>query len=143
MQIKQVMTRNVEVIRPDTGLQEAAAKMKDLDVGSLPVCDGTRLQGMLTDRDITIRAVASGMDTTQTKASDVMTAEILYCYDDQEVEEAAIVMQEQQIRRLPIVNRDKELVGIVALGDLAVDAGDDEMSGEVLEEISQPAKPER
>lgn len=143
MQIKQVMTRNVEVIRPDTSLQKAAAQMKDLDVGSLPVCDGKRLQGMLTDRDITIRAVASGMDTQQTNASDIMTAEIFYCYDDQEVEEAAIVMEEQQIRRLPIVNRDKELVGIVALGDLAVDAGDDEMSGEVLEEISQPAKPER
>lgn len=143
MLIKQVMTRNVEVIRPNTSVEEAATKMKDLDVGSLPVCDGTRMQGMLTDRDITIRVVAAGMDAKQTKASDVMTDEVYYCYDDQDVQEAAGMMKEQQIRRLPIVDRNKDLVGIVSLGDLAVDADNDAMSGDVLEEISRPAKPER
>jgi CBS domain-containing protein len=143
MQIKEMMTRNVEVVNPDAMLQDAASKMKDLDVGVLPVCTGTRLVGMLTDRDITIRAVAEGREPGQTKVSDVMTPDLVYCFEDQEVEEAAIVMEEQQIRRLPIISRDKDLVGIVSLGDLAVDVSDEEMSGEVLEEVSQPAEPDR
>ena len=143
MQIKEIMTRNVEVITPDTSLTEAAEKMRDLDVGSLPVCDGLRLQGMLTDRDITIRATAEGRDPTATSAADVMTAEIFYCYDDQAVEEAAQVMESKQIRRLPIVNRDKRLVGIISLGDLAVDTGEKKLAGEALTEISRPAQPQR
>jgi CBS domain-containing protein len=143
MQIKEIMTRHVEVITPDTSLREAAEKMRDLDVGSLPVCDGLRLQGMLTDRDITIRATAEGRDPGATSAADVMTAEIFYCYDDQPVEEAAQVMEGKQIRRLPIVNRDKKLVGIVSLGDLAVDTGEKRLAGEALTEISRPSRPER
>ena len=143
MQIKEIMTPNVEVITPDTTLQEAAEKMRDLDVGSLPVCDGWRLQGMLTDRDITIRATAEGRDPAATRAADVMTAAIFYCYDDQDVAEAAQVMESKQIRRLPIVNRDKRLVGILSLGDVAVDTGEKRLAGEALTEISRPSQPER
>jgi CBS domain-containing protein len=143
MQLKEIMTRNVEVANPDTRLQEAASKMKDLDVGVLPVCDGTRLVGMITDRDITIRAVAAGRDPGQTRVSDVMTPDLVYCFEDQDVQEAASMMEERQIRRLPIISRDKRLVGIVSLGDLAVDVSDEELTGEVLEQVSQPSRPER
>ena len=143
MQIREIMTRNVEVITPDTSLRQAAEKMRDLDVGSLPVCDGMRLQGMLTDRDITIRATAAGRDPAATSAADVMTAKIFYCYDDQDVAEAAQTMEDKQIRRLPIVNRDKRLVGILALGDVAVDTGEKRLAGEALTEISRPSQPER
>ncbi|HXF62459.1 MAG TPA: CBS domain-containing protein [Caldilineaceae bacterium] len=143
MKIREIMTRDVEVIQPDRPLQEAAAKMKSLDVGSLPVCDNRTLVGMLTDRDITVRAVAAGRDPKQTQVSEAMTPDLIYCFEDQEIEEAALVMEERQIRRLPILNRDHQLVGIVSLGDLAVESGDEELSGEVLEEVSEPAKPKR
>jgi CBS domain-containing protein len=109
-------------------------------VGSVPVCDGDRLLGMVTDRDITLRVTAEGRDP-QVPVSQVMTAEVFYCYDDQDVKEAAKVMRKKQIRRLPIVNRENKLVGIVSLGDLAVEAGKDKLSGRTLEEISEPAKP--
>ena len=142
MQIEQIMTRNVEIISPETTLREAAQKMRDLDVGSLPVCDGERLKGMLTDRDITIRATAEGRNPDSTQAMDVMTAAIYYCYEDQDVAEAAQAMEKKQIRRLPIVDRNKKLVGIVSLGDLAVDTGKERLAGEALTEISRPAKPE-
>jgi CBS domain-containing protein len=141
MQIKQIMTRNVEVINPNTSLKEVAQKMRDLDVGSMPVCDGERLKGMLTDRDITIRATAEGQNPDSARATDVMTAAVYYCYEDQDVAEAAQVMEEKQIRRLPIVDRNKKLVGIVSLGDLAVDTGKERLAGEALTEISRPAKP--
>jgi CBS domain-containing protein len=137
------MTTNVEVVHPDAMLQDAAQKMKSLDVGSLPVCDGQRLVGTLTDRDITIRAVAEGRNPTTTPVRESMTPQVIYCYDDQNVKEAAKLMQEKQIRRLPVINRDKRLVGIVSLGDLAVDSGNEKMAGKTLTEISQPSQPER
>lgn len=143
MQIKDVMTSNVEVVHPDTTLQDAAKKMKDLDVGSLPVCDGQRLLGTVTDRDITVRAVAEGRNPTTTPVREVMTSGIVYCFEDQDIREVAKLMKEKQIRRLPILNRDKRLVGIVSLGDLAVDAGDERMAGETLTKVSEPAQPER
>jgi len=143
MQLRDVMTHHVEVVRPGAAVQEAAALMRDLDVGSLPVCDGTRLQGMVTDRDITIRATASGRDPRQTPVREVMTSELFYCFEDQPVKEAALLMEEHQIRRLPILNRQKDLVGIVSLGDLAVDTSDEELVGQVLEEVSEPARPQR
>ncbi len=143
MQLKDIMTRDVEVVSPDATLKEAAEKMKSLDVGVIPVCDGERLVGMLTDRDITIRATAEGRDPNTTKVSETMTPDVAYCYEDQDIAAAALIMEERQIRRLPILSRDKRVVGIVALGDLAVDTGDEELSGEVLEEVSRPAEPER
>jgi CBS domain-containing protein len=117
--------------------------MKRLDVGSVPVCTGRKLVGMLTDRDIAVRAVAEGRDPKQTRAKDTMTPDVVYAYDDQSVEEVADMMAAHQIRRLPIINREKELVGIVALGDLAVDVQDSQMSSDVLEDVSEPARPKR
>lgn len=143
MKLREVMTQNVEVAELTMNLQEAATKMKTLNVGSLPVRQGTQLVGMITDRDITILGVAEGCDPTKTTVSAVMTANFVYCFEDQEVQEAAQVMAEKQIRRLPIVNRDHQLVGIVSLGDLAVDVGDKDLTGKALEEISQPAEPNR
>ena len=143
MQLKEIMTHGVDVIPPDATVKEAAEKMKKLDVGPMPVCDGERLVGILTDRDITIRAVAEGRDPSMTKVRDVMTPEIVYCFEDQDVKDAAILMEEKQIRRLPILNHNKWLVGIVSLGDLAVGTGDQKLAGEALERISEPAEPKR
>jgi CBS domain-containing protein len=137
------MTRDVEVIRPDATLQEAAERMRSLDVGPLPVCDGDRLVGMVTDRDIAVRGTAAGKDPATTQVQEVMTPEIHYCFEDQRVEEAARMMQDLQVRRLVVLNRDKRLVGIVSLGDLAVQTDDEELSGETVEAVSQPATPAR
>src|SRR5947208_71221 len=135
------MTLDVAVTRPDATLAEAAEQMKTLDVGLLPVCDGDYLVGMLTDRDITVRAAAAGSDPTTTLVVDTMTPDVIYCYADQEVEEAARVMQEKQIRRLLVLDRDKRLVGIVSLGDLAAEAEDPYRMAEVLQDVSVPAMP--
>jgi CBS domain-containing protein len=143
MQLRDIMTRQVEVIHPNTTLEEAAAKMDALNVGSLPVCEGNRLLGMITDRDITVRATAVGGDPTRTRARDVMTADVIYGFEDQDVKDAARLMQEAQIRRLIVLNRDKRLVGIVALGDLAVDGGDEQQAGKTLKQVSKPAEPDR
>ena len=142
MQIKDVMTREVEVIRPDATLEDAAAKMDALNIGSLPVCDGDRVLGMITDRDITVRATAVGGDPTAIRTRDVMSADVIYGFEDQDVKDAAKLMREAQIRRLIILNRDKRLVGIVALGDLAVDS-DAQMAGKTLKQVSEPAEPDR
>ena len=144
MQVHEVMTRGVECVRPGDSIATAAQKMKDLDVGALPVCgDDNRLKGMVTDRDITVRATAGCCDPRGTSVSDVMTPTIVYVFEDQDVAEAARLMEENQIRRLVVLNRDKQLVGIVSLGDLAVKAGDDRLSGETLEQVSEPATPRR
>jgi CBS domain-containing protein len=139
MQLKNLMTREVEVVDFNMTLQQAAAKMQSLNVGALPVREGMELVGMVTDRDIVIRAVADGRDPTFTSVAEVMTVELVYCYEDQTVEEAAKIMAEQQIRRLPVFDREHQLVGIVSLGDLAEDVGDDPLISKTLEEISEPA----
>jgi len=143
MQLKDVMTRDVEVVHPNATLEEAAAKMDSLDIGPLPVCDGNRLVGMVTDRDITVRATAAGKDPRTTQVREVMTDDVVYCFDDDDTNEAARLMEEQQIRRLVVLDRDKRLVGIVSLGDLAVATQDDQLSGEVLARVSEPAEPDR
>jgi CBS domain-containing protein len=140
--IREVMTKSPEVIRPEATLAEAAKKMDELNVGSLPVCDGERLVGYLTDRDITVRATAAGDDPKGRTVSDTMTREVLYCRDDQPVRDAAELMRTRQIRRLPIINSDKKLVGIVALGDLATDLPE-QTSGDILEAVSEPSQPDR
>ena len=138
MQVKEVMTRGAECVAPDATLQEAAQKMKGLDVGPLPVCDNNRLVGMLTDRDITVRAVAEGKDPRTSRVRDVMTEGITYCFEEDDVADAARLMKEKQIRRLVVLNRDKRLAGIVSLGDLAVETGDEHLAGKTLEHVSQP-----
>jgi CBS domain-containing protein len=142
MKLNEIMTRNVEVIQPNSALQEAASLMKSLDVGSLPVCDNRKLLGMITDRDIAIRAVAAGRNPASTKVSETMTPELIFAFEDEDVKEAAKKMEQHQIRRLPILDRNQQLVGIVSLGDLAVETKN-KLSGEVLEEVSEPAKPKR
>jgi len=141
MQLKEIMTPNPECISPGESLQAAAQRMRELDVGPLPVCDNDRLAGMLTDRDITIRAVAEGKDPRTTTVREVMTPDIVYCFDDQDVNEAASIMRERQLRRMLVLNRNKRLVGIVALGDLAVDTDDRAGVGAVLQDISEPSIP--
>ena len=143
MQVKEVMTRDVEIISPHSTLQEAAALMKKLDVGPLPVCQDDRLVGVVTDRDITVRATAEGQDPWGTRVRDVMSTKVVSCFDDQEVEEAAALMRKNEVRRLLVLDRNKRLVGIVSLGDLAVKAGDEQSAGDTLEHVSTPAKPRR
>jgi CBS domain-containing protein len=111
--------------------------MRELDVGMLPVCDNDRLVGTVTDRDITIRGVARGLDPKSTPVREVMTHEVVCCFEEQSIEEAGRLMEERQIRRLPVINQDKRLVGIVSLGDLAVRTHSGILAGEVLEQVSE------
>jgi CBS domain-containing protein len=141
MRVSELMTPGVQCIAPDATLEEAASRMKSLDVGPLPVCDNDRLVGMLTDRDITLRATAAGKDPKTVTVRDAMTPHVVYCFEDQSAEEAARLMQEKQIRRVLVLNRNKRLVGIVSLGDLALQTGDEQLSGETLERISEHALP--
>ena len=119
MQLKDVMTRKVEVISPDASLEEAARKMDQLNVGPLPVCENERLVGLVTDRDITVRATAAGKDPRTTPVREAMSQDVLYCFEDQDVREAAQLMESQQVRRVPVLDRSKRLVGIVSFADLA------------------------
>ena len=143
MQLREIMTLDVEVVDSKAVLKKAAAKMKHLDVGVMPVCDGEKLKGMLTDRDITVRATAEGRNPSKTKVSEIMSTDLAYCFEDQEVEEAVSLMEVKQIRRLPILSRDNRLVGIVSLGDIAVHTGDKNLAGDTLQEVSEPAAPKR
>jgi len=136
MRVAEAMTRDVRVAHPDQSIQEAARMMADIDAGILPVGEGDRLVGMITDRDIAIRAVAEGKGP-QTPIRDVMSPEVKYCFEDDDTDEVARNMAEIQVRRLPVVNRDKRLVGIIALGDLAVMEGG-RVAGEAVGGISQP-----
>jgi CBS domain-containing protein len=138
MKVRDLMTQGVECIGPGATTQHAAERMRALDVGALPVCEDDRLVGMVTDRDITVRATADERSPRETCVRDVMTPHVHFCFDDQNVDEAAGVMEEHQVRRLAVLNREKRLVGIVSLGDLAVRNGDEKLSGEALKCISEP-----
>jgi len=143
MKLKDIMTANVECVRPGDTLQEAARRMKSLDVGPMPVCgDNDKIVGMLTDRDITIRATAEGKDPKTAKVQDAMSEEVIWCFEDQDSEDAARLMQERQVRRLLVMSREKRLVGIVSLGDLATE-GKETQAGEVLQGVSEPSEPRR
>ena len=135
--VSAVMTRNVEVVSPDAGLEETAEKMRRLDVGVIPVCDGQRLVGMITDRDITIKIVAARRNPATAKVREAMNEGVVYCFDDQDVQEAAQLMADKQLRRLPILNRDKRLVGIVSIGDVAAQ-GDPGTAGHALSGVARP-----
>jgi CBS domain-containing protein len=139
-QVRDVMSRDVEVIDPDASVAEAARRMRDLDVGSLPVRDGDRLLGVITDRDVTIRVTAEGQDPNETKVRQAMSAEVAWIFEDETAHAAAAMMRQRQIRRLPVLDRNDRLVGIVALGDLALELGDDELAGDTLEQISKPGR---
>jgi len=118
MKIRDVMTRTAQLTGPDDTLRHAAQMMKECDCGVLPVADGDRLVGMITDRDIAVRGIADGKGP-DTKVRDVMTDEVMYCFDDDGIQQVCQNMAEIQVRRLPVVSRDKRLVGIVSLSDLA------------------------
>jgi CBS domain-containing protein len=137
MNIRDVMTPDVSCVGPDSSILEIARKMRDGDIGSTPVIDNERLVGMVTDRDIVVRIVAEGGDVRTKTARDAMSPGILYCFADDTVESVLESMGGQQIRRLPVVDRDKRLVGVVSLGDLAL-SGKRKAAGEALQEISQP-----
>ena len=135
MKISAAMTPDVEVVRPEDTLRAAAQIMADIDAGVLPVCDGERLVGMVTDRDITVRAVAAGCDPEQTPVRDVMSEALRYCFEGDDAEAVSRKMAGWQVRRLPVLDGEKRLVGIVSLGDLAI-GGAEEESQEALKEIS-------
>ncbi|WP_323764757.1 CBS domain-containing protein [Marinovum sp.] len=135
MQVSQVMTAHPVTVTPDQSLREVAEIMKRIDTGFVPVGDNDRLVGMITDRDIVINGLACGKDA-DCAVSEVMTREVLYCRQDEEVAAVARNMGANQVRRLPVVDADKRLVGIVSLGDLSTD-GDPSAAGVALEQISE------
>jgi CBS domain-containing protein len=136
MKVQEAMSTNVKLAKPNQSIRDAAKVMADIDAGVLPVGDGDRLVGMITDRDIAVRAVARGLGP-DTLVREVMSAEVKYCFDDEDVEDVAGNMGEIQVRRLPVLNRDKRLVGIVSLGDIAMTDGPD-CAGDAICGISQP-----
>jgi len=141
MLLRDVMTAKIEDIPADATLMQAAKKMKLLDIGAIPVSDNDRLVGIITDRDIAVRAVAEGRDPKRVPVREAMSRDICFCYEDQSVESAAKLMEEKQIRRLPVFDRSERPIGMVSLGDLAVRNRDDRLSGEVLGRISKPSQP--
>lgn len=140
MLVKECMTSSVDIANPNMTIKEAAQKMKDGDFGILPVGENDRLVGMITDRDIALRAVAEGKDSS-TRVSDIMSKQVLYCYEDQSISEVAQNMGDQQVRRLPVMNRQKRLVGILSLGDVASPTEQEakEAASEALCQISEHA----
>ena len=136
MRIKEVMTPDMEVIKPDDTLRTAAQMMEDLDAGVLPVGENDRLVGMITDRDIAVRAVAKGLDPEQTTVRNTMSGTVHYCFEDEAAETVALKMGQWQVRRLPVLSREKRLVGIVSLGDLTV-GGADKPAEKALHKISK------
>ena len=137
MKVSDSMTRDVRVANPNQTIQDAAKIMLDVDSGVLPVGENDRLIGMITDRDIAVRAVAQGKGP-QTLVREVMTDHVHYCFDDEDMDEVTRKMADSQVRRLPVVNRDKRLVGILSLGDVATRRGTADEAGEALSDISRP-----
>jgi CBS domain-containing protein len=135
MQAKELMTRAVQCISPEMQIQDAAQQMKSLHVGFLPVCENDRLVGAVTDRDIVLRVIAAGKDVKACKARDVMTNDVFWCYEDQTADEVADYMAEKEIRRVLILNREKRLVGVISIGDLAK-GGEEQISGETIKDIA-------
>ncbi|HVM81982.1 MAG TPA: CBS domain-containing protein [Stellaceae bacterium] len=137
------MTQDVQTIAPDDTIQTAARLMDDLNVGILPVHDGTRVVGVITDRDITVRATSLGLTPTEHAVSDFMTDEVYYCMEEDSIEIVADNMAHIQIRRMPVLDRDNRLVGIISLGDIATHASQYRTTAEALRKISEPSQPDR
>lgn len=135
MLTREIMSGSMEVIQADHTLGEAAGKMKTFNIGAIPVMEGDKLVGMLTDRDITVRAVAEGRNPSVTRVGDVMSRGAFYCYDDQDVKEVVRLMEDRKVRRIVVVNRERKPVGIVSLGDIAVH-GSRDLACEALEKVS-------
>jgi len=140
MKVHEIMTAHARSVGPENTLVEAAGLMRELDVGSLPVYENDQLSGIVTDRDLVLRATADGRDPNSTLVRDVMTPGVVHVFADQEVEEVARVMEDRQIRRLPVLNREERLVGIVSLGDIAISSSP-AFSGMALRDVSEPRDP--
>jgi CBS domain-containing protein len=138
MQVHEIMSHDVMVVSPDDTLQQAAKLMADIEAGAIPVGENDRLVGMITDRDITVRAVAQGKSPDQCKVREVMSSEIKYVFEDDSVDQAAAKMSALQVRRLPVLNRDKRLTGIVSLGDIAAKQGG-QPAEQAISGVSQPS----
>ena len=136
MKVREAMSADVMLADPEQTIHDAARMMADRDIGALPVGQNDRLVGMITDRDIAVRAVADGLGP-DTKISDVMSREVMYCFEDDDLDDVADNMGRIQVRRLPVVNRDKRLVGIVAMGDIAA-CEDANETGKAMAGISTP-----
>jgi CBS domain-containing protein len=143
MRVKDVMTPQAEVASPDQTVEDAAVIMKTLDIGVLPVSDEEGLVGILTDRDIVMRVLGEKRDPKAVRVGEAMTPNIVSCLEDDELSKAATLFADHQIRRLPVLNSERQLVGIISLGDLAVRGEDRQQSTAVLEEVSQPSRPHR
>ena len=141
MRVSEVMTPNVERVPPNTSVRKAGMQMREHDIGAIPVYEDDRLIGMVTDRDIAIRVVAEGKDPDDMSVREAMSSGIAYCFDDQDIREAGKQMREKSVRRLIVLNREKRLVGIVSLGDLAAQ-GDKKVAGKALEAVVQEGRPE-
>jgi CBS domain-containing protein len=136
MKIREVMTETVELVDPDTVLRDAARQMREAGTGFLPVGVDDRLVGTVTDRDITVRAVAQGLDPKVARVREAMSKTLVYCFEEQDTSEAATLMAENKVRRLPVLNSAKRLVGVISLGDLAAGTGDDDVVGQTIQDIS-------
>lgn len=137
MKVSEAMTRDVRLVRPEQTLRSAARLMAEMDIGALPVQENDRLVGMITDRDIAVRGIAQGLGP-DSQVSEVMTLDLKYCFEDQTIEEVTRNMANIQVRRLPVVSRDKRLVGILSLGDVACDDSTVDEAGMALSGVSQP-----
>lgn len=141
--ISEVMTRDVKVIAPHESLQRAAQIMDELNVGALPAGQGDRVEGMVTDRDIVVRAVSAGLPVDSTPVSEIMSTNVQWCYEDEDIEDVMDRMRDVQIRRVPVKDRQEHLVGMVSLGDIATKSTDEDEVKDTLEGISQPSQPDR
>jgi CBS domain-containing protein len=142
MQIKEVMTPSPEIISPEASLAEAATIMKTLNVGSLPVGSNDSIVGWITDRDITTRATAEHRNPDAAVVREAMSPTVVFCMENDDVDDCARLMEEKQIRRLPVLNPQRRLVGIVSLGDMALNT-DKKLAGKILEKVSEPSRPDR
>ncbi len=142
MKVNEVMTYGVDFVRPDSTIREIAEKMRDKNEGVIPVFDGSEPVGMVTDRDIVVRAIAEGKEPSATRVKDVMTPEVFFCMEDMDLEEAAHIMEHQKIRRLLVKDEKGNVIGILSIGDIATSTPK-EFTGEVLKEVVGVAYPER
>jgi CBS domain-containing protein len=137
MKIREIMTTNVECVSPDTGIQELAEKMKALDVGFVPICENDRLAGTVTDRDIVVRGLAGGQNINTIKAKDIMTQDVVWCFENQDIKDVAKRMREKDVRRMLILNQNKRLVGVVSIGDIS--KVEEKETGKTLKDIIEAA----
>lgn len=137
MQVKELMSRTVATVLPSTPLTEVASKMRERSIGFLPVCEGEKLAGIVTDRDIVLRIVAAGRDPNGATAADAMTGDIIYCFEHDPIDEAARLMAAHQVRRLVVLDVQDKIVGVVSIGDLAKRSGERRMPADTLEAVSE------